>query len=245
LKKITLLLALIICGNMLGQELKEKKSSGLFFKEIYTVDKSSKKRHGQYVKIADNSGDTLVKGRFDQDKKVGIWSYMGQENKPFLTFDYDQNKVIKLENKSFGRDSVQVKTGNSFKITTVDHPAIFLGFKNEIERVMRRELKPPPNIFNEAKAGRVMASFEITDKGKAQNFQIESSYDNSLNKSLEKSVGIFEDGWFPAAVNGVPVGSKMYMMFNFNFVMGTARPAKLTLLERSDLILIDMVYYSR
>ena len=245
MKKITLLLALVICASMLGQELKKKKNSELFFEESYTIDKSSKKRQGDYVKLDDYSGDTLVKGRYDQDKKVGIWAYMGEGNSPFLTFDHDEEKVIKFTNKRFTRDSIQVKTAAGYKMTAVDHPAIYLGFKNEIERMMRREVKPPPSVFNEAKPGSVMVSFEVTEKGKTTNFKIETSYDNNLNKALEKAIVIFKDGWFPAAIKGVPVASKMYMVFNFSFIVGTSKPAKLTLLERGDLIMIHMVYYSR
>lgn len=228
---------------MVGQQLKKKKDSELFYEESYTVDKSSKKRQGHYVKIDDFSGDTLAKGHFEQDKQVGVWTYMGEANSPFLTFDYDQNKLIKIANKSFGGDSILVKTGAGFKMTAVDHPAIYLGFKNEIERVMKAELKLPPSVFDKAKSGMVMASFEITEKGGAQNFRIETTYDNDINKALTKSIDIIKEGWFPAAVNGVPVVSKMYMMCNFSFVMGSKRPAKLSLLERADLIVVDIVYF--
>ncbi len=232
-----------MCANIIGQELKKKTKSELFYEESYSIDKSSKKRQGAYLKVDNFSGDTLVKGQYEQASQVGIWSYMGDENTQYLTFNYDDKKVIKIKDKSFGKDSIQIKIGNSFKMSPVDHPAMYLGFKNEIERNMKASLRPPPNVFDRAKSGMVMTSFEINTKGEAQNFKIESSYDKDLTKALEKSVEIINEGWFPASVNGQPVVSKMHMMCNINFIMGNERVLKPKLRERADLIVIEINYY--
>ena len=242
MNKIIVVIALLICANTIGQELKKKTKSELFYEESYSIDKSTKKRQGDYLKVGDVSGDTLVKGQYEQDSQVGIWSYMGEENTQYLTFNYDEKKLIKIANKSFGSDSIQIKAGNSFKMSAVDHPAIYLGFKNEIERNIRVKIKPPPNVFDRAKSGVVMISFEINKKGEAQNFKIETSYDKDLNKALEKSVEIINEGWFPASVNGDPVVSKMYMMCNVSFIMSNEKVLKSKLRERSDLIVIEINY---
>lgn len=234
-----------MCVNMIGQQLKKKKNSELFFEENYTVDKSSKKRQGDYLKFNKYSGDTLVKGHFEQDKQVGIWSYMGADNSPYITYDYDLKKLVYIKDKSLEKASVQIKTEGKFKMSDVDHPAIYLGFKNEIDRTMMAVIKPPPSVFEQAKAGMVMASFDINENGEVENFRVETSYDQNLNKSIEKSVDIIKKGWLPVEVNGVPVVSKMYMMCSFSFVTGTVKPTKSKLMERADLLVVNMTYYSR
>lgn len=49
--RITLLLACLICTNLIGQELKKKKKTGEIYQEIFTIDKSSKKNKGIISKL--------------------------------------------------------------------------------------------------------------------------------------------------------------------------------------------------
>lgn len=230
---------------MTGQQLKKKKNSEYFYEEIYTIDKSSKKKQGDYLKLSKYSGDTLAKGQYEQDKQVGLWSFKGSDNSKYITYDYTEEKLIEIIDVNFKEASIQVKKEDGLKMTDVDHPAIYIGFKKEIQRTMIAVLKPPSSVFAKAKPGVVMVSFDINTKGAIENYKIETSYDINLNKALEKAFENIKEGWFPASIDGTPVVSKMHMMFNFDFILDASqtKPAKPRLLERPDLIVIDMTYY--
>ena len=234
-----------MCANMTGQQLKKKKNSAYFYEEIYTVDKSSKKKQGDYLKLSKYSGDTLVKGQYEQDKQVGIWSLKGADNSKYISYDYNEEKLIEIIDVNFKEASIQVKKEGILKMTDVDHPAVYIGFKNEIKRTMIAVLKPPPSVFAQAKPGVVMVSFDINTEGEIESYKVETSYDNNLNKALEKAFENIKKGWLPASIGGTSVVSKMHMMFNFDFVLDASetKPAKPRLLERPDLIVIDMIFY--
>ena len=234
-----------MCANMTGQQLKKKKNSAYFYEEIYTIDKSSKKKQGDYLKLSKYSGDTLVKGQYEQDRQVGLWSFKGADNSKYISYDYNEEKLIEIIDVNFKEASIQVKKEGILKMTDVDHPAVYIGFKNEIKRTMIAVLKPPPSVYAQAKPGVVMVSFDINTEGEIESYKVETSYDNNLNKALEKAFENIKKGWLPASIGGTPVVSKMHMMFNFDFVMGAVPPksSKQRSLERPDLIVIDMVYY--
>ena len=117
-----------MCANMTGQQLKKKKNSAYFYEEIYTIDKSSKKKQGDYLKLSKYSGDTLVKGQYEQDKQVGPWSFKGADNSKYISYDYNEEKLIEIIDVNFKEASVQVKTEGNFKMVNVDHPALYIGF---------------------------------------------------------------------------------------------------------------------
>ncbi|MDX5586036.1 MAG: energy transducer TonB [Aureibaculum sp.] len=241
--KITILFACLICTSMMCQDLKKKKKSGISYQEIFTVDKDSKERQGYYYKINKFSKDTLAKGKFEQGEQVGVWSFMGEKNSLYLKYDYDQNKLLKHNDKTLGRDSIHVKIGNDFKITIVDNPPIYLGYKNEIKHVIREELKPPTTIFKEAKSGMVVASFEVNQMGEVENFKIESSSNDKINEATVNSIENIKYGWIPASINGVPVISKMYIIYNFNFISDPNNRPKLNFKDKADLIVVNLTYF--
>lgn len=169
------------------------------------------------MKISNSSKNTLVKGIFEQGKKVGVWAFMGKGNSIYLKYDYEQREFIQNREETQKSDSIQVKLGNEFKLKSVDNPAIYLGYKNEIKRIINEEMRPTSIIFQEAKSGLVIISFDVNQIGEAVNFNIESAFNDKINKAVLNSFEKIKYGWVSAAINGAPVVSKMYMMLNFNF----------------------------
>jgi len=240
--RITLLMVCFICTSMMSQNIKKKKKSGLIYQEVFTFDKNSKERQGYYFKIGKNSKDTVVIGTYEQGKKVGIWSYMGEKNSLYLRYDYEQNKILDNIERTFKKDSVQVKIKGRYRLTKVDCPPMHIGFKNEIKQGLNVEIKPPAAVFQEAKSGIVLASFEVNEKGETFNFNIESSYNEKLNKTIEDSLRPYKYQWIPALVDGEPVVSKMYIMLNFSFISDPNDRTKPQFEDKADLIVVNLTY---
>ena len=74
--KITyFVLILFLSLNGFSQELKSKKMVTNQFVETFTVDKKSKLKNGNYLKISAITKDTLATGNYRDDLKTGIWKY--------------------------------------------------------------------------------------------------------------------------------------------------------------------------
>ena len=201
------------------------------------------------MKINKISKDTLVKGSFEQGKKAGVWSFMGNKNSTYLKYDYDQKELIQNMGQALASDSIQVKLRNEFKLKSIDRPAIFIGYKNEIKDIINEEMNPPPIIIKESKSGMVVISFVVNQIGEAVNFTIESTFNDQINESVLNSVERITYEWVPAAINGASVVSKMYMMFNFSFISYSNIAPKSKFEDKADLIVVDLTYmlgsYSR
>lgn len=228
-----------------SQSLKKKKNTGTFFQELYTVDKSTKEKHGSYLKIGKKTQDTLAYGTYDQGKKSGVWSFRGRNNSQYMEYDFDQKKLINFYGTSHNKDSVKVTVGGVKKMAIVDHPAMYIGFKDEMGRVIKYHIKPPVSFFDKGASGMVLSSFEINESGEAMNYTIESCYDLQLIEPIKSAIAEFKTGWMPASLNGTPVASKMYLIINFDFVAEYDSEAKSQFDERADLIVVDMIYMSQ
>ena len=88
----------------------------------------------------------------------------------------------------------------------------------------------------------VLTSFDVNEKGEAVNFNIESSYNEKLNKTIEDSLRPFKYQWVPALVNGEPVVSKMYVMLNFSFISDPDDETEPQFKDMSDLIVVNLTY---
>lgn len=239
------LLVVLLCltsVDMVGQSLKKKKNAATFYEEFYTIDKSTKEKQGSYLKIGKSTQDTLAYGSYAQGKKSGVWSFRGRNNKLYLEYDFDKNKMVGYHGTMYDKDSIQVKKDGSYQVLKVDHPARYIGFQQEINRVLKYTIKTPQAVFDKAQGGMFLASFDVTETGTTENFSIESSYEPKLIEPVKKALTDFNKGWIPAAINGVPVTSKMYLIINFQFVMGYDVEKKTQLSERADLIVIDLIY---
>ena len=239
---ISILLAFIICTSVWSQELKKKKNAAFYYHEKYTIDKKTKKKHGAYVRIADASKDTLAKGNFNQGSKTGKWSYYSKKNILYLIYDYEQKKFFHKAHRFIDGDSVQIKFKNIYKVDKVQETAIYLGDQNEIVNTLNISFQPPKTAFENNISGMVMASFDINKMGEMENFKIETSYDKKLEKPARESLEKFKHDWVPALINGKPVTSKMYVLFNINFVTPTSVEPKKLASNKSDMIIVNFTY---
>ena len=126
-----------------SQNLKTKKKTGRFVKEIYQVDKKSKQKEGFYYKISTSSKDTLVIGNYSNDQKTGLWTYNKKNGEKYIEFNYETKTIISFYGDELKSDSTYILRDNEFVLDRVDHPQIYLGFENEPSTHIARNIKLP------------------------------------------------------------------------------------------------------
>ena len=239
--KFILIILILTCINAIGQNLKTKKKSSTYYKEIFSFDKKTKQKQGLYFKIRKSNKDTLIKGFFKDDKKVGIWKFFDKDNTLYFAYDYNQN-ITTLEDSFKSTDSVHVKTNNEFKLTKVDNPALYIGFKDEVKTIIKETFNPPTSLFQKEESGFTIASFEINKTGEIQNISIESSNNINIEKAIKKSIQKIKNKWIPASINSKPVVSKIYAIYNISLTRNSNYQPQKTFIEKPNVIVLNFNY---
>ncbi len=230
------------CTNVIGQNLKIKKKSSTYYKEIFSFDKKTKQKQGLYFKLRKSNKDTLTKGLFKADERIGIWKFYDKKNRLYFIYDYDQNIAELEKGELVNTDSVHVKMDNGFKLAKVDNPALYPGFKGEVKAKLMETFEPPISLFQKEKSGFTIASFEINEKGEVQNIIIESTNNIDIEKAVKKSIKKIETKWIPASIKNKPVISKMYVIYNISLTRDSNYEPIKRFKDKLDVIVLDFSY---
>lgn len=241
--KLTIIIFLsLTCTNTIAQELKTKKKSSYNFEEIYTIDKKTKLKHGFYVKLNKNPKDTLVKGYYSNEEKVNLWTFYGKNNSIYMQYNYD-NDVVKLsKDVSITVDSIQIRKGNAFRLSKVDTPPLFIGCEDEIKTILRENFQAPTSLFENEVSGMSMVSFVVNKTGQIQDISIESSFSNDLGPAIVKSIESTNHQWIPAKLDGNPMVSKMYIIYDIILTEDADYKHHSRFQDKPDLVVIDLIY---
>ncbi|MHC1704441.1 MAG: energy transducer TonB [Tenuifilaceae bacterium] len=220
MSKYLIIIALFLLQqNLFSQELKRKTKSTMIYKEIFFIDKSTKKKNGSYIKISIAKKDTLIKGSFRNDIKTETWYFYGNKNlnKPYIKYDFDTKKFVSYSDSISLNDTFYVRTpANKYVLTNVDSPPIYLGYKNEIREIIASTIKIPEVILRNGLNGTSIISFIIGKDGTLKDFQVTQKFESLLENSLIKILSNLEGTWIPAYYNGFPIESKIILMVSIN-----------------------------
>ncbi len=219
MKKVIILLAICISFNGYSQELKKKKKTNEFSKEIYFINKENKLKHGDYVKLNVSTKDTIIKGHYENDKKIGKWTYFQAENKVNFIYDYDNEQICFLSQELKGKNEFLVKIENNFKLENVDIPSLYLGSTDEIKYHLQR-VRLSDKIIKNGQAGISVIAIEIDKNGRAS-YSVKKSLDSSFEKNIIKTLEQFSNEWLPSKQNGIEKESQVLITY-------TIRPAAMS-----------------
>jgi len=213
------LLTILLCSFVLtiyakSPEKKIKKVNDDYFTSIFTIDKSSKQKDGEYFKIKTHSSDTLVYGRYTNDKKSGLWKYKGAGNKDYISYNYD-NQAIEYLSPSISKiDSFYIKSENEgvYLLGKVDSPPIYLGYQGEIKALFDHNVKVPVEEMARGLNGTSVASFIIDLNGKIKDIKVERSINKNFDKMMINTINIIDSDWIPAKVKNTLTESKMLIL---------------------------------
>jgi len=243
MRLLLLTILILISNNTVAQELRTKKTSSFNFQEIFTIDKKSKLKQGNYVKLDKNSNDTLVKGYFNDDKKVNVWTYFEKNNRIYLKYDYDRNVAMPINIASTKVDSIQIRTGDIFTLTRVDSSPLFIGYKGEFKSLIFQNFKAPASLFEKKLTGMSMASFVANKLGQIQDISIEISLSDDLDFAIEKSIESINRKWIPAKLDDNSVDSKIYVVYNIILTRDPKYKHESLFKDKPDLVVIDVIFF--
>ncbi|MEI6143384.1 MAG: hypothetical protein WCP85_29170 [Mariniphaga sp.] len=214
MKIIYFVLILLLSLNGYSQELKSKKLVTNQFIETFTVDKKSKLKNGNYVKISAITKDTLATGNYRDDLKTGIWKYYRKGNAPWIIYDYENKAIKQLPTEITKVDSFLIWKDNAFVREKVDSPPVYVGFEKEVQTTIAINTKLPVDVLVNGLLGKTLVSFIIDKTGKMNGFRVEASFHKDLNPEVLNACKLIDGIWQPAKVNGQPVDSKLFVIID-------------------------------
>jgi hypothetical protein len=213
------LLTILFCSIVLSiyaksLEKKIKKVKDDYFTNIFTIDKSSKQKNGEYFKIKIHSSDTLVYGKYVNDRKTGLWKYRGAGNKDYILYNYDSHLIEYLSPSISKIDSFYIKSESEgvYLLGKVDSPPIYLGYQGEVKALFDHNVKVPVEEMARGLEGTSVASFIIDTNGKIKDVKVERSINKNFDKMMINTIKMIDSDWIPAKVNNTLTESKMLIL---------------------------------
>ena len=196
-----------------AQELKTKKILTGNCQEIFTIDKKSKLKNGEYLKLDIKSRDTLVSGTFRDNQKTGTWKYNGKGSKPWIAYDYDKKMLNPISAEISKIDSFMIKKDNVFVSEKVDAPPVYLGFKDELKNTLGMYVKVPITIMTGQLSVISIASFIVDKNGKMKDFEIAQTLSDEVDNNIRNALKKLDGEWVPAIYKGQSVESIVFVVF--------------------------------
>jgi len=237
---LTYLFCIFCLTAFANSDKKQKEIKDNYSTCSYTIDKKTKLKDGEYIKIRNSNRDTLVIGHYENDRKVGLWKYKSPGNKDYITYNYDNQSVVCMDPAISKVDSFLIASENNdlYLLNKVDAPPIYLGFKGEVKSVINNNIKIPVYEMERGIHGVSAASFVIDRTGKITQIKIERSVSKSFDMTLTKAIEMLDSEWIPAKVNNSPTDAKMNIIVRvYN---STSHPKSK---DKPYEIAIDLAYY--
>jgi hypothetical protein len=154
-----------------------------------------------------------------------------------MSYDFDSKSFIVLPEEISKIDSFVVRKGNSFSYTKVDSPPVYLGSKNEIERILSANFDVPKEISENGKSGISILSFIVDKNGKMNEFHREQMLTDEVFKEMEENLKLIDGDWSPAKSDGKPVDAQILLIYDI-----TQQGAKSLFLDNPKAIVIHAQY---
>jgi hypothetical protein len=222
--RVSLTIILFAFSHLIfSQELKQKEVKNADgFIEIYSFNKKTKQKEGKYIKIEKLTNDTIVKGFYNNGIRCGIWNYLwiidSNNERIYLKYNFNENIFVEIPDYYRSIDSFYIRNEAEVILSKVDIPPIHLGYCNEIETLLQKNVIIPGELLMRRVSGVTIASFIIDKTGHLKNAKIEKSIDitnsREMNFSLLNAIEKLDDGnGISSKVNSIPVDSQFYILF--------------------------------
>ena len=204
----------ITTSTVCAQKLKKRTNTYGDFKEAYHIDKATKFRCGESFTVNTTTKDTLSIGSYLNAAKTGEWRFGdGKSSKTYMIFDYSNDSLIYL-NQELVADSFLVKTGDNFELKKVDRPLLYIGSKNEIARLIGKDLDIPREIVEVGKIGFSLLQYVVDEQGNLSGPMLLNGFCNEIEQSINRNVSQLSGEFLPVIVDGNPVPSTFFVRVN-------------------------------
>lgn len=216
MKKLTAFALLLAPLAAIAQDKVVKKKISLNLTEEYRVSAADKSlRQGLYM-VTDADGNAVVRGKYDNGKKVGTWLFYNPDNKLAQQFDYNSGKLLytNQDSGSYVRTDYSIKADDKAEVqapvkiggstlaflsfyNSKDIPASITKEKSDIE------IKYTIDVKQDGQIGDVYAEYESNGMSEKRKLQIRPN-----------SSGLLD--FIPAKIDGKAVDSKVVLSTTIN-----------------------------
>ncbi len=211
MKKVILLLVICISFNGYTQELKKKKKTSQYFKEIFYIDKANKLKSGDYIKLNLHSKDTLEKGKYLNGEKIGIWNYYSKNNELYLTYNHEKDSIVSISDEYIKIEKFFVLKEGNYELLEIETPPIFLG-SPEVLKYFFYSAKLSEKFFKKPNPRSSIFSIEINKNGESK-LIVEQNIENTIDESLIKRFNEKAFKWTPAKSQGKNINSRILINY--------------------------------
>lgn len=205
---------LLTISTVCAQKLKKRTDNYGNFKEVYHIDKATKFRCGESFIVHTTTKDTLAIGSYFNASKTGVWRFGDSKSgETYMIFDYSNDSLIYL-NQELVADSFLVKTGDNYELLKVDRQLLYIGSKNEIVRLIGKDLDVPREIVDEGKVGFSLLQYLVDEKGNLSGPMLLNGFCNEMEQSINRNVSRLSGEFLPVIVDGNPVASTFFVRVN-------------------------------
>ncbi|RYU89413.1 hypothetical protein EWM62_13885 [Mucilaginibacter terrigena] len=210
MKKITALALLLTPLVAMSQDKVVTKKISLNLTEQYRVLADKDVRQGLYM-VTDADGGALVRGKYDQGKKTGVWMFYGPNNQLVQQYDYTNSRMVytNLDSGSYVQTDYSVSAPD--KATVL--PPVKIGGSTLAFLTFYNSKDIPPAITKEKSDISIKYTVNVEPTG--QIADVYADYESNGTQEHKKlyvkanSSGLLD--FIPAKVDGQPVKSTVIL----------------------------------
>ncbi|MFC6997697.1 energy transducer TonB [Rufibacter roseus] len=138
------------------------------------------------------SGRVVEKGNFENNKKVGVWTYLDSSPNQYLEFDHTLNKVIDDTRKKSAEQLRKIT--NAPADSTVSLEPVFLGSWGIVYRQLTDKFRVTAEAVRASVDGTIVVAIKIGDDGKPAAYEVVEKMGYGMDEELLRVlIPILED----------------------------------------------------
>ncbi|MBO0932560.1 hypothetical protein [Fibrella aquatilis] len=211
-----------------------KKRSKYLLEQFEVLADNDTMRTGSYKKMFIDTKKLLEEGRYEANRRVGIWTFYSQGT-PELVYDYTARNVIDNKRTQTVASLAQIQQGDTVAQVYLDASPVYLASSEQIYAIMAREVRFPAHLQRQGLrelSFKVIASVSLM--GTFYRI-LASNPDTEFKKSARDAMNMAIKGidWLPVIYQDKPVAAT----YLFSEIVVTAIPVE----RRTEVITTEMV----
>lgn len=179
-------------------------------KLVYTLEDNS---YTGLYEAKNSNGDIITRGNYLNDQRVGNWYFLNSDNSLFLRYNYDNKKVLFLDDKSIAFASIKINTEKEedSKLASIPLPLISIEQYVTLLAALVKE-KIPTEVKRANEKLKVDIIAEIDESGKASYLVQYLAAGKERTQRFDLLGQKYTIEWIPASLKDKKLSSK----FSFN-----------------------------
>lgn len=180
-------------------------STGTYINDLKTGTWLYKDDAGKKVKYT---------GNFDHDTTVGVWKYYNFEGELEQIYDFDQDSLLFVKNKTIEQERTIILEG-VYKKAIPERDVCYIGGTMKLFEHISKNMKYPRIALEMNIQGKTIIEFKVGTDGTATEFKIKKGFNDECDNEALRVVSLLKNGWIPAMYGGEKVDSYYIIPVSF------------------------------